>query len=106
MSRARAVFRWLLFLPAALCWLLVAYLAWIEVLDVLRGEETEHSPLIVLLYLLPVALVLTWWPWRCAGLSSRACADGERRHTGHAAGADAPGPACAVMASPTRRRGR
>lgn len=60
MSRARAVFRWLLFLPAALCWLLVAYLAWIEVLDVLRGEETEHSPLIVLLYLLPVALVLTW----------------------------------------------
>ena len=45
--------------PTVLCWLVIAFLASIEVQTFVEGSETEHSPLAVLLWLLPFALVLT-----------------------------------------------
>ena len=57
---------WLAGVPAAFCWLLIAYLAAIEAIQAVQGGETEHSPFSVLLYLLVPALVLT-----CAALGLR-----------------------------------
>lgn len=45
--------------PTVLCWLVIAFLASIEVQSLLNGEDTEHTALAVLLWLLPPALVLT-----------------------------------------------
>lgn len=50
----------LLGVPAMTLWCLVAYLGVIEVNYVLRGEGTEHSPLLVMGYLLAPALLLSW----------------------------------------------
>ena len=54
-------------LPSAALWLLIGYLGLIEVEDAFTNAETEHSPLLVLLMVLPVASALTaaaWWTWR------------------------------------------
>jgi len=50
---------WLLLAVAAgVFWVLIAYLLSIEVADLLRGSETEHSPLfVVAVLLLPVGLL-------------------------------------------------
>lgn len=59
MSKSRAAWTTVLFLPAAVCWFIVVFLAAIEVLHVMREDETEHSPLLVLAYILPLAVALT-----------------------------------------------
>lgn len=69
LSDVRASIRhlwWVAGVPAALCWLLIAYLAAIEAIQAVQGGDTEHSPFSVLLYLLGPALVLT-----CAALALR-----------------------------------
>jgi surface polysaccharide O-acyltransferase-like enzyme len=59
MSQPRGVLWKVAAVPTTLCWLVIAFLALIEVQTLLNGEETEHSPLAVLLWFLPPALVLT-----------------------------------------------
>ena len=59
MSQPRGVLWRVAAVPTVLCWLVIAFLASLEVQSFLNGEETEHSPLAVLLGFLPPALVLT-----------------------------------------------
>lgn len=48
-----------LLVPTAALWLVIAYLLVVEAQDLVTGGETEHSPLLVVAMVLPVALVLT-----------------------------------------------
>lgn len=59
-SRRRSPWWRVLAVPAVLFWVLIAYLLSIEVWDLLRGANTEHSPLLVVAILLPLAGLLTW----------------------------------------------
>ncbi len=45
---------------AAVLWVFIAYLGFIEVNDLVRGSETEHSPVPVIAVLLLPAGLLTW----------------------------------------------
>ena len=52
---------WLLLaFPALLLWVLIACLGFIEIEALVRESETEHSPLLVMAFLVPPAALVTW----------------------------------------------